>query len=129
MFMRRPGSPVTRLAEGDACHDASRLNVLSEEDIESALGCRSTGFKVQAGIALHITEGNVLQWMPFGDRSSDFCNVASADSGTNFDRRVARHIQRIVAPQLEEDAVDFDSRGSAQADQSGFKIVRRESER
>ena len=43
MFVRRPGGPIARLAEGDAGEDAASLNVLTDQDIEVARSAGSAG--------------------------------------------------------------------------------------
>ena len=115
MLVRRPRRPVARLAERDAGHDAARLDVLADQHVEVALRGRAAGLEVQRRILLHVGEAHDLHGMTAARpaRRSPRGRSRRAPGVTVIDA-VARHIDRVVAPERDAGAVDLD-RGAPRA--------------
>src|SRR5687768_5470812 len=97
MFVRRPGRPVSRLAERDAGENAAGLDVLADQDVQVAPGRGSTGVEVERRVFLNVSEPYELnRILPF-DRRCDFGEVAPALFRIDGDGRVAGNVQRVVS--------------------------------
>src|SRR5262245_49828146 len=79
---------------------------------------------MQLGVLPHFFVRNKLSRIVLLYRRRDFSQIATVWTiWSNFDRRIARHVNRIVLIQRKRLAVDFYNCFTAQADQTDLMIV------
>ena len=122
--MRRPRRPIARCREGNAGHDASRIDIAADQNIQIAFRGRLARDQVQLRILSYVGVSDELCGITFCNRCGHLCQVAALGSvclDLNF--RVARNIERVIAREFKSLSGSRNSRRAVQADEAGFVIV------
>src|SRR5437588_5270616 len=123
--MRRPGSPVPRLAGGEAREYTSRLDVLAERDVDGARVRRAARPELERAVALYVRVAHDLKRVLILHLSGALDEI-NRGFGRHFNVRAARDVDRVVATDSVRLARGFYRALARQTDESRLQLARRE---
>ena len=102
VLVRWPRGPVAWLAERHARHDPPGLDVLARGGYSTPASSASAARgEMQPRILLHVGEFHELNGIPLLDRRRDLRQVTAVGARLDLERRIARHVERIVRARLD----------------------------